>query len=551
MSKKIWFAGVLLIIFSIMYALNSLMPLHRDDYEYSLIWNTTQHITSMGDVFTSLARHYYQHGGRMVSFFFLDSFLLWGKPYFDIVNAALFSGLIVLIIMHAKRRLHVIEDPLLLVLTGLLAWLSFPHFGEVAVWMCGSTVYLWTGFMGTLFFLPYNLSAAGTWRPAGSLFTIVMFLGGLLTGWGVENLAVTTVLLTALLTFHAYAYNYKQPWMFAGCLGSILGLLLLVSAPGNYVRYEQQGQGKGLLIHIGNQFAGNGEMLLYLLPLILLTLLGWRILQIKLLQMRGQKLLPPQSHGQGLYMLGLFIIALLYSYFNGGFIATAMRDFILTYMLQPLNLIKANTIEHFSNVMAGFEEMTIYWLIIFFVYALLRRKLGLHKKNMQVIKTIKPLQVLVESAPARYATFMFALAFFNNFVIIAAPTFPVRATFSSVIMILIGSIHLLNIPEVRTALFSGVTGRIIQGGALAIGGFTISAALLITFLVRQADDQRISFIAKAAQRGEQIVTLPPIELKNRALRHVFFIDYDNGVTTGGLCRFYNIKEIKVKPGTPL
>ena len=34
-------------------------------------------------------------------------------------------------------------------------------------------------------------------------------------------------------------------------------------------------------------------------------------------------------------------------------------------------------------------------------------------------------------------------------------------------------------------------------------------------------------------------------MQNRALRHVFFADFDNGVTKHGLCIFYGIKDIHV------
>ena len=70
-------------IFALMYALNHLMPLHRDDYDYSMIWQTGRHIASLSDVMESLQRHYLLHGGRMAVFFFLDVFLLLGKGIFD------------------------------------------------------------------------------------------------------------------------------------------------------------------------------------------------------------------------------------------------------------------------------------------------------------------------------------------------------------------------------------------------------------------------------------------------------------------------------------
>lgn len=66
-------------VFLFMLALNHWMPLHRDDYEYSLVWGTSQHIDSFGDMCQSLWNHYLTHGGRMVTVFVLDFFLWAGK----------------------------------------------------------------------------------------------------------------------------------------------------------------------------------------------------------------------------------------------------------------------------------------------------------------------------------------------------------------------------------------------------------------------------------------------------------------------------------------
>ncbi len=56
---------------------------------------------------------------------------------------------------------------------------------------------------------------------------------------------------------------------------------------------------------------------------------------------------------------------------------------------------------------------------------------------------------------------------------------------------------------------------------------------------------RIAVIEAKAGSGE-IVTFPPIETKNRALRHLFFVDFDNDVTKSGLCQYYGIKDIEVR-----
>lgn len=65
---------------------------------------------------------------------------------------------------------------------------------------------------------------------------------------------------------------------------------------------------------------------------------------------------------------------------------------------------------------------------------------------------------------------LFLLAAFNNFVMIAAPTFPARATFSSVCFILVGTLAILHMPEMKSA-FAGTTGRILKTGGVVLGDF--------------------------------------------------------------------------------
>lgn len=248
----------------------------------------------------------------------------------------------------------------------------------------------------------------------------------------------------------------------------------------------------------------------------------------------------------------LVIVALVYSYFNGGFIAASIRDFLIANVLTPLNLVKKNIVHLFSNVMAGFEEMAIYWLCIFFFYSLLKSKLGLTSEYLhQLNSRVKAKQVWDKYPAIHYSAFLFVLALFNNFVMIAAPTFPARATFSSVAIIIIGVAALLRMPELRQVFLQGVAARGLCLGGAAIGLFTVVAALVIMHAMMLENDIRLAFIHKEAARQVQVVTLPPITLMNRALRHVYFEDFSNNVTKEGLCRFVKIKDIKVQAGAPL
>ncbi|MBQ9486347.1 MAG: hypothetical protein IJU91_00900, partial [Selenomonadaceae bacterium] len=424
-----------------------------------------------------------------------------------------------------------------------LTWLSLPHFGEVAVWKSGSTVYLWSAVPAFLFLLPYNLGIREEGRgnskplltPHSSLLT--MFLLGLVAGCSVENLGVTVTLLTAAITFYLYKKNLPMRWAAAGSLGSLIGVIILIAAPGNYVRYDVQGEGKGILAHIGNQIAGNAEMLLYLLPAVLIFICAVNVfLREEGTGTREQKSLRPIR-----YLLILTLIFIV-SYFNDSLITRTINDFFVNNIFPNFNT-STKFIERFENFMSKSEEMIIYWLIIFLIFIPLKRELGVRK--------IWFIEEFIKIPAVRYATLLFALALFNNFVMIFAPTFPARATFSSVAMILAGIIAVVRLPEVREKFSKPPVVNILRFGAVALGGFTIIAALVITHTLRQENDLRIDVVAKAAEKYKPVVKMPPITLKNRALRHVFFVDFDNGVTRDGVCKFYGINKIVVDKNATL
>ena len=83
-EKAIWKIGLILAgLFLLMLVLNGLMPLHRDDYDYSMIYMTNIHIETFKDVAYSTYHHYFVHGGRMVTVFCLNLFFFeFCLPYF-------------------------------------------------------------------------------------------------------------------------------------------------------------------------------------------------------------------------------------------------------------------------------------------------------------------------------------------------------------------------------------------------------------------------------------------------------------------------------------
>ena len=534
-------------MFAFMLALNHWMPIHRDDYDYAMVWKTGAHLASLSDVAVSGVQHYLLHGGRTVTVFCLQLFLWLGKTAFDIANALMFLALVVLVTMHARRTLTFWHAPGLFAAAGLLLWLSLPHFGEVAVWKSGSTVYLWSAVPALLFLLPYNLTLknAATETSGRRTWAILpMFLLGILAGWSIENLAVTVV-VTAFgsALYLRKRHGFLPAWMIAGAFGALLGLVGLVSAPGNYVRYDVQGADKGILAHIGNQFAGQGEMVLYLLPVLLLILTAWRLYRRAEAHMDAA---PTERTGAGTLVLAAVLVLLTLSYFTGGWVAAGIRDAVISGILTPLGHTKPKTIHLFTNLMNGFEEMAIYWFAILLFYARIKRQLGLTASVVRAAAECVPARdVLRRHLAARYAVFLMLLAVCNNLVMLAAPTFPGRATFSSAAMFIAAALALLDDSAVMTAL--GIAARrTLCAAALLLFSYTGTAALLITQEMHAADAVRIAQIEDARACGETVVHFPRIERTNRALRHVYYEDWDNNVTKEGAMEYFGLTDIVVE-----
>ena len=554
-------------IFAFMLALNHWMPLHRDDYDYMMVWKTGVPIASLSDVLSSAMQHYLLHGGRMVTVFCLDLFLWLGKPLFDAANALMFLALSVLVMMHARRSAALTRTPGLLAVAALLLWLSLPHFGEVAVWKSGSTVYLWSAVPAFLFLLPYNLAlkAMGAGRRARHAWAILpMFLLGILAGWSIENLAVTVTLLAFGCTLYARRHGAFAPWMLTGAVGALAGLIGLVAAPGNYVRYDAQGADKGILIHLGNQIAGQGEMQLYLLPVLLLIYTAYRLCQRRL---SG---LPVELHGSLFLYVGKkhvvafdkggittvsvalwsLLLLLTASYFTGGWVAGGIRDTIIGGVLTPLGFTKPKTIHLFTNLMNGFEEMAIYWFTVLLFYVRIKQKLGLTAAAVRTAAECVPARDVLHRCPAaRYAACLMGLGLCNNLVMIAAPTFPGRATFSSAAMFVAAALALLSDSAVMTELGTS-TRRTLRTAAFLLLAYTGAAALLLTHEMGAEDAARIAQIEAARARGETVVHFPRIENTRRALRHVYYEDWDNGVTKDGAMEYFGLTEIEVPPHRP-
>lgn len=543
--------GILGILFIYMFSLNYLMPLLRDDYWYALVWDTSNKIVAWPDVFQSLYTHYLTHGGRMTAFFVLDSFLLLGKPWFNLLNAFLFVALTVLIYWHSQRKITLRFNPYILLLIILFTWLGLPHFAEVTVWMTGACVYLLTTVIILTFLLPYHFSLLGKPLWEDSLGAAIgMFWCGVVAGWTVENTAGTMTFLITVTTFYFSRKNNLSKWMVSGSCGALLGLILLVIAPGNFVRWSSQPV--GLIYHFTNQIVAGAEMLFYVLPIVLFMLLGWRIL-LKNYACSKSTSMPVQGDSgnqfsiSSLLIIGI-IVFLLLSYANDFFFSKWLGNLIYNHLTAWLGITDSNLKFKFLATMSGLEEMVTYLLTITQLYRYISKKLVLQKKDVQTTESLITSWDIMAAYPAYYFVVVWsALALVNNLVMIASPQFPGRALFGSAVFLIIGAVSSLTIPDIYEYFLTNTRKKYL----LLICGLIMvpmaTAVLYQHIYVYQAQSQRVSYINKMVSQGATILEIEPISLKNRVLRHVYFDDLnDHLFIKPYICNYYGLKDIKVK-----
>lgn len=541
---------MLVLLFIYMYALNFMMPLHRDDYEYSLIWGTYERIVTWSDIFQSLYNHYLMHGGRMVDFFVLDSFLLLGKQWFNPFNAFLYIALIALIYWHSQRNITFRFNPYILALIILFCWFGLPDFAVVNIWMTGACVYLMPAVLIFTFLLPYHFNFLEKPLLSDSyLAAFGMFLCGVVAGWTIENTAATMNFIIAGFIFYAYKKHSLTKWMLSGFCGSLLGFLLLVIAPGNYVRYA--GSSPKFIYHLTNQLAAGFEILLGVVPVILFFVLVWRILLTEHAKEKGVYVIRQQVSSYGFGISSMLIVAsilfMLVSYLNGFFFSKWLGSLIYDNVAVPLGLANSHLKFQLSNTMAGLEELVVYLLTITQIYRYTFKKMVLRKNDIKnIMMRVKWREVMTAYPACYHAAALIALSVINNLVMMASPTFPGRAGFGSVVFLIIGAVNLFTIPQVYANLLGSSRKKYL---ALFVGLTFIPMAIAVLYqhiVLYKEHNQRMIYVEKMVSQGETYLELEPLSLKNFVLRHVYFVEMNNEVSKYGFNRYYRLKDLKVK-----
>ena len=239
-------AALLLGFFLLLLLGSFLTPYAVDDWTYMHSFATGERITSLRDIFPSMAVHAQTLNGRLFAHFWAQLFLMLPKAVFNIVNALVFTAMIALLARIAQPEGE--RNNLILVMIFCAVWVFVPVFGQAFFWLDGACNYGWGCAAGLAFLAPYIrlFERDAEKRP---VFWILWMLMGFYTGAYLENVAITVIFLSALLLLGRCLIRKKKNGFFPllPVFAAVGGLLFMLLCPAEGVK---SGMG-GTLASIG------------------------------------------------------------------------------------------------------------------------------------------------------------------------------------------------------------------------------------------------------------------------------------------------------------
>jgi len=236
-------------IFGSLLLLNILTPLWGDDWWRSV---GTSRFASIPEY---IVNEYLTWGGRLsvliVTFIALLQYPA-SLPVFAVVNSLIFCLLMLIssIFRVAVGRWPSKDPGDILTIFTIFAcvWFLCEGFGEAILWKTGAVAYLWVITFSILIVNPFiELLVDGRGIKNNKKRLYILPFAALIIACGLENVSVTLAICMIFALLFSTIRSYRPPlWYWLVGLGHIIGTAILMSAPGNFIRYEQT---EGLRLH--------------------------------------------------------------------------------------------------------------------------------------------------------------------------------------------------------------------------------------------------------------------------------------------------------------
>lgn len=231
--SKIRGTAALLILVALGFAAQRAVPFMMDDEWYSTNLATGATLSGLADVVESQVWHFLNWGGRCVTHGVLQLTLMSGELCADILNL-LMTLLLALMVCVVTGQKNISA----FLLVHAMIYAMNANLKMSMLWQAGTVNYVYSSVWILLFMLPYlRLLRDPDAQPLPFVSFWLMPIG-IMAGWSNENMGPACFLLAAGSTVYLKKKQKKpvKVWMIQGIACSLLGSILVVAAPGNFVR---------------------------------------------------------------------------------------------------------------------------------------------------------------------------------------------------------------------------------------------------------------------------------------------------------------------------
>ncbi len=227
----IWFGLFLLLAVALLYHFRT--PFMMDDLWYSTNLATGEPLTGLSDVIEGQIWHYLNWGGRSITHGVLQLVLMCGDTLANLLNLGMTLWLAWMICILTGRRTLMTFFSANILLLALNANIQYSM-----VWQAGAVNYVYSSVWILIFIYTYLRAVSAPDKSDFPLVWLWILPLGLITGWSNENMGPACFLGTLMVLFYLRKFRKTNPplWMLLGSLSSLAGSILVIVAPGNFVR---------------------------------------------------------------------------------------------------------------------------------------------------------------------------------------------------------------------------------------------------------------------------------------------------------------------------
>lgn len=244
------------LLFVLILYLNVRTPLICDDFAYVLDFSKgwdlpyisgvyppigADRIVHVSQIFESMYYHRLYQGGRVITHFLVQLFLLLPDIVFDIANSIMFIARLLLINMCVSRicKHSALAYSSIISLGFAAIWIFEPSFGEVSLWLDGSINYLWVS-VAVLFYFYHSLRLFDNCKYFNNdVLNVLFVLFSFITGSLHEVSGIVIVGISVCITCYTKFIKKDRisSYVYLSILSAILGTLFIATAPADLDRY--------------------------------------------------------------------------------------------------------------------------------------------------------------------------------------------------------------------------------------------------------------------------------------------------------------------------